>query len=183
MKRLERHFSLIAPCLNCTQNFKSETKDRSESVVILTYFLWTKVLFSCLEDNVGIMDHTDFIITFSSLMNHVRLAGGCDCHEVQSASIISHIWYFSFMPVIQGFSSGRSYAKTIIFFVFILINLPTTCMCAAFIRVRNVLSATTSQLYWPLLWKLAFRNHSVLPSERRPYKIKSLVCANQMYNC
>ena len=165
------------------QHFKSKTKDRSESVVILTYFLWTKVLFSCLEDNVGIMDHTDFIITFSLLMNHVRLAGGCDYHEVQSASINSPIWYFSFMPVIQGFSSGRSYAKTIIFFVFILINLPTTCMCAAFIRVRNVLSATTSQLYWPLLWKLAFRNHSVLPSERRPYKIKSLVCANQMYNC
>ena len=154
------------------RNFKSKTKDRSEWVVILlTYFLWTKILFSCLGDNVCIMDHTVSIITFSSLMNHVRLAGGCDCHEVQSASIVSPIWYFSFMPVIRGFSSGRSYAKTIIFFILIWINLPTTCMCAAFISVRKVLSATTSQLYWPLLWKLTFRNHSVFPSDRRPYNV------------
>ena len=84
------------------------------------------------------------ITTFSSLIHQVRLAGGCDCQEVHSASkrspiwyfsddyfiflrwlyhisifyisliIISYIsfymytWYFSLIPVIRGFSSGRS---------------------------------------------------------------------------
>ena len=46
--------------------------------------------------------------TFSSLMNQERLAGGWDCQEVQRAERVSPIWYFSLIPVIRGFSSGRS---------------------------------------------------------------------------
>ena len=41
-------------------------------------------------------------------MNQDRLAGGWDCQEVQSASRVSPIWYFSLIPVIRGFSSGKS---------------------------------------------------------------------------
>ena len=41
-------------------------------------------------------------------MNQERFAGGWDCQEVQSASRVSPIWYFSFIPVILGFSSGKS---------------------------------------------------------------------------
>ena len=46
--------------------------------------------------------------TFSSLMNHERFAGGWDCQEVQRAERVSPIWYFSLIPVIRGFSSGKS---------------------------------------------------------------------------
>ena len=54
-----------------------------------------------------------FILTFSSFMNHVRFAGGWDCQDVQRASKVSPIWYFSFIPVILGFSSGRSMKEQI----------------------------------------------------------------------
>ena len=53
------------------------------------------------------------ISTFSSFMNHVRFAGGWDCQDVQRASKVSPIWYFSFIPVILGFSSGRSMKEEI----------------------------------------------------------------------
>lgn len=85
-------------------------------------------------------------------MNQVKFAGGWDCQEVQRASNVSPIWYFSLIPVILGFSSGRSKGEKnrsnskIGPFHFQMFHLPTTCMCADFIKVRNVVSATTSQL-------------------------------------
>ena len=46
-------------------------------------------------------------------MNQVKFAGGWDCQEVQRASNVSPIWYFSLIPVILGFSSGRSKGEKI----------------------------------------------------------------------
>ena len=113
VRRLELHLSLMTPCLKwwrLISNLSPSTEVKVSSYSSRIFCgrrqssrAWPRWV-NC--NSFVLIIRCQF--TFSSLMNQVRLAGGWDCQEVHRASRVSPIWYFSFIPVILGFSSGRS---------------------------------------------------------------------------
>ena len=141
-------------------NLKAETKNWCESVIIfLSNFLRPQIIIPGLENIVqGPLETWIIDNTFSSFMNHVKFAGGWDCQEVQSASKVSPIWYFSLIPVILGFSSGRSENENNLWDQNLVLSL---CLlnCNTYQQPACVLTLLKwGMLYLPLLHNCSFQN-------------------------